>query len=67
MNIGHTLYSTLVRYAEGGARVVKVVLPPAIFAEYEAEQGMTSMMRTLGVEVVSGEVAEPTFHTGEVR
>lgn len=67
MNIGHTLYSTLVRYAEGGARVTKVVLPDELFVEYLAEQGMTHMMRTLGVEVVSGAVAEPTFHTGEAK
>lgn len=67
MNIGHTLYSTLVRYAEGDARVVKVTLPNELFVEYLGEQGMTHMMRTLGVEVVSGEVEVPTFETGESR
>lgn len=65
MNIGHTLYTTLVRYAEGGQRIVKVTLPSDLFVEYLAEQGMVHMMRTLKVEVVSGDVEVPQFFTGE--
>lgn len=63
--IGHTLYTTLVRYAEGGQRIVKVTLPTDLFVEYLAEQGMVHMMRTLKVEVVSGDVGVPQFFTGE--
>lgn len=66
-NIGHTLYTTIVRYAEGGGRVVKVTLPPELHAEYLAEQGMKSMMKTLGVEVVSGKVSAPEFELGESK
>ena len=67
MNIGATLYSTIVRYAEGGARVVKVVLPDELYAEYLDEQGTVSMMRTLGVEVLAGKVEAPKFYAGEEK
>lgn len=66
-NVGAMLYQTLVRYAEGGERVVKVVLPSDLFVEYLAEQGMTHMMRTLGVEVAEGKVEVPQFFTGEAK
>jgi hypothetical protein len=67
MNIGHTLYTTLVRYAEGGERVTSVVLPEHLYEEYLSEQGMPQMMRTLGVKVIPGEVIEPKFHIGEPK
>ena len=67
MNIGHTLYTTLVRYAEGGERVTKVVLPTTLYLEFLDEGGMATMMRTLGVEVVEGKVEEPKFYTGEIK
>jgi len=64
-NIGMQLYQTLVRYAEGGKRVIAVVLPPALYEEYASEQGMSEMMRTLKVKVTSGAVESPQFTIGE--
>ena len=64
-SIGNEIYRTLVKQAERGARVTRVTLPPGLFEEYLAEQGMTHMMRTLKVEVVSGTVEVPMFETGE--
>lgn len=61
------LYTTLVRYAEGGERVTKVVLPPPLYLEFIDEGGMATMMRTLRVEVVEGRVKEPKFYTGESK
>jgi hypothetical protein len=66
-NIGSVLYSTIVRYAEGGERVVKVVLPDLLFVEFLADIGTTHMMRTLGVEVVAGKVQAPKFFAGESK
>ena len=51
-NIGHTIYTTICHYAEGGKRVCRVELPPALYEEYEKEPGLTSMYRTLKVEIV---------------
>ncbi len=66
MNIGQTVYSTIVRYAEGGARVTKVVLPKPLYAEWiEEGHNINSLFAKLGVEVVEGEVTEPKFHLGE--
>lgn len=66
MNIGQTVYSTIVRYAEGGARVTKVVLPKPLYAEWtEESHHINSLFAKLGVEVVEGEVVEPKFHLGE--
>jgi hypothetical protein len=66
MNIGQTVYSTIVRYAEGGARVTKVVLPKALHEEWVEEgHNINSLFAKLGVEVVEGEVTEPKFHLGE--
>lgn len=66
-SIGNEIYRTLVKQAERGARVTRVTLPPDLFVEYLAEQGMTHMMRTLKVEVVSGSVDVPQFYAGEER
>jgi hypothetical protein len=56
-----------VRYAEGGERVTKVILPETLYLEFLDEGGMATMMRTLGVEVVEGKVPEPKFYTGEIK
>ena len=64
-SIGNEIYRTLVKHAERGGRITRVTLPPDLFVEYLAEQGMTHMMRTLKVEVVSGKVEVPMFETGE--
>jgi hypothetical protein len=61
------IYTSIVHYAEGGERVVKVVLPADLFSEYQQEQGMVRMMTTLGVEVVAGKVKAPKFFSGESK
>lgn len=63
-NVSAMLYQTIVRYAEGGERVTKVVLPVALFDEYVQDGQSLRMMRTLGVEVVEGRVESPKFYTG---
>ena len=63
-NIGHTIYTTICHYAEGGRRVSRVELPPALYREYENEPGLTSMYRTLKVEIVErAGLKAPKFYT----
>ena len=66
-NVGAMLYQSIVRYAEGGERVTRVVLPVDLFVEYQAEQGMVRMMSTMGVEILEGKVAAPKFYMGVVK
>lgn len=66
-SIGSEIYRTLVRYAEGGERVVKVVLPEKLFQEFEGDRLTRSMLKTLKVAVEVGEVEEPKFYTGEIK
>lgn len=63
--VGSMLYQTLVRHAEGGARVTKVTLPEDLYFEFSADEATRHMMKTLKVEVVIGAVKEPRFETGE--
>lgn len=66
MNIGQTVYTTIVRYAEGGGRVTRVVLPRPLYDEWIGEgHNWNSTFAKLGVEVVEGDVTEPKFHLGE--
>jgi hypothetical protein len=67
VTIGSEIYKTLVRYAEGGERVVKVVLPKKLYAEYLDDGLIQSTMRILKVEVEEGEVVTPQFHKGEIK
>lgn len=67
-NIGHTIYTTICHYAEGGKRVKRVELPPALYAEYAKEPGLTSMYRTLKVEIVERKTLKaPRFVVVEVE
>lgn len=66
-NVSSMLYSTIVRYAEGGARVTTVELPPALYEEYANDQGMPQMMRTLRIKVVSRRIEQPNFITEETK
>lgn len=63
-NVGAMLYQTIVRYAEGGERVTKVVLPELLFADYATDGQTVRLMRTLGVDVQKGAVSEPDFQMG---
>lgn len=68
MNIGHTVYTTIARYAEGGSRVTKVVLPEALYEEWVNEgHNINKLFDRLGVKVVKGEVTEPEFQMGEAK
>lgn len=67
MSIGSEIYRTLVRYAEGGERVTKVVLPEHLYREFQGDQLTRSMLKTLKVEVISGDVDQPQFETGEIK
>jgi hypothetical protein len=67
VSIGAEIYKTLVRYAEGGERVVRVVLPQKLYAEYLDDGLIQSTMKILKVEVEEGEVVTPQFHTGEIQ
>ncbi len=68
MNIGHTLYTTIARYAEGGKRVTKVDLPHELYFEFLADVGTTKLMKTLKVEVAAKDgLKEPKFHLGEEK
>jgi hypothetical protein len=64
MNIGQTVYAAICKSAELGERVTKVVLPEKLYEEFITEPGMARMMKTLGVEVVSGKVKVPKFLKG---
>ena len=68
MNIGSTVYTSIARYAEGGARVTKVVLPPPMYKEW-MEEGLNYdvLFVKLGVEVVEGRVESPQFHMGVAK
>ena len=66
-NVGAMLYQTIVRYAEGGERVTRVVLPQLLFADYAADGMTVRLMRTLGVEVLEGKVDQPKFHLGVAK
>lgn len=67
MAIGSEIYRTLVRYAEGGERVTKVVLPKTLFDEYMQDAVIQQTMKVLDVKVEYGEVREPQFQTGEIK
>lgn len=58
-----TIYTQAVRFAEGGAKLVKVELPERLYAEY-VEEGLNwhQMLKKLGIEVkrVRG-LTEPRF------
>lgn len=62
-NISNTIYHTIVKLAEGGARVTRIELPAALYEEYYTDQGMPQMMRTLKINVVQRDVKEPRFLT----
>ena len=68
MNIGSTVYHAIARYAEGGERVTKVVLPPDLHKEW-LDEGLNYDMLfvRLGVEVVSGNVDSPKFYMGAAK
>ena len=66
-NVSSMLYQTIVRYAEGGERVTRVVLPELLFADYAADGMTVRLMRTLGVEVLEGKVDQPKFHLGVAK
>lgn len=63
-NVGAMLYQTIVRYAEGGQRVTRVVLPEVLFADFAADGQTVRLMRTLNVDVQKGEITEPEFQMG---
>jgi len=63
-NVGAMLYQTIVRYAEGGERVTRVVLPESLFADFAQDGQTIRLMRTLGVSVTKGDVREPDFQMG---
>jgi hypothetical protein len=68
VNIGSTVYTAIARYAEGGSRVTKVTLPPALYAEW-IDEGLNYdvLFVRLKVEVVSGDVASPQFEMGKEK
>ena len=63
-NVGAMLYQTIVRYAEGGERVTRVILPALLFADFAADGQTVRLMRTLGVDVQKDDVLEPIFQMG---
>lgn len=66
-NVGAMLYQTIVRYAEGGERVTRVVLPESLFSDFTADGQTVRLMRTLGVDVQKGAVTEPDFQMGATK
>lgn len=65
-NIGSVIYQTIARYAEGGVRVTRVELPPALYEEYATEPGLSQMYRTLKVEIVEKDgLTEPRFFSDD--
>ena len=61
-NIGHTIYTTIVHYAEGGKRVTRVELPSHLYEDYATEPGLSRMISTLKVDVVENDkLKEPAF------
>lgn len=65
-NIGQVIYSTIVRYAEGGKRVTRVELPPALYEEYATEPGLTRMFSTLRVQITeNSNLKAPAFFEAE--
>lgn len=68
MNIGSEVYHAIARYAEGGERVTKVILPQPLYDEWINEgHNINSLFAKLGVSIVAGEVNEPKFYTGEPK
>lgn len=66
MNIGQTVYMELVKRAERGRRVCRVRLPGALFDQWLDEgHNINSLFRTLGVEIVRGDVDGPEFEERE--
>ena len=63
MRVGPTIYQALVKYAEQGEHVTKVVLPHSLYAEYQLEDAWQHTLRTLGVQVEEGKVSQPKFYT----
>ena len=67
-NVGHTVYTSIARYAEGGERVTRVVLPADLYEEWISEGlNYDQLFVKLGVEVVEGKVESPQFHMGTKR
>lgn len=67
MQIGPTIYSTIVKYAEHGERVTKVILPEELYYDLKFDAEWQHTLRTLGVQVEEGKVREPKFYTEESK
>lgn len=62
VNIGHTVYMEIVKRAENGKRVTKVVLPEKLYNEWVEEgHNINSLFKAIGVTVIRGEVKAPKF------
>jgi hypothetical protein len=63
MRVFQTIYHQAVRFAEGGARLTRVVLPEPLYAEYINEGfNVHRMLNVCGIEVKKGKgLTEPQF------
>ena len=65
VNIGETVYMEIVKRAERGHRVTRVVLPKKLYAEWVDEgHNINSLFRAIGVSISSGTCTVPEFYEG---